>query len=309
MKNLIKKLWATGPLLIIIATSLWALGGVTRRSLYHLPAINIVFFEHLIGSLVLLPIVIPSLRKEKFTPKLALTVFLVALFGGLLGTLFITTALIKVNFIAFSVVFLIQKLQPLFAMVSANLILGEKITKKYLQWAGLALVATFFVTFKNGAINFDTGSETTIAALYALGAAVVWGIGTTLSKTLLNQVSSNSATVLRFYLTTLLAFAASFILGSANLLTQVNIGEISRLAFIAITTGIIAMILYYRGLSKTEAKTSTILELALPLTAVFIDMFLYKNFLAPTQYLAAIILMYAMYRVGKLALSESENIS
>lgn len=307
MKNLTKKLWNTGPLLIVIATSLWALGGVTRRSLYHLPAINIVFFEHLIGSLVLLPIVIPSLRKEKFTPKLAFTVFMVALFGGLLGTLFITTALIKVNFIAFSVVFLIQKLQPIFAMVSANLLLGEKITKKYLKWAGLALVAAFFVTFENGIVNFNTGSETTIAALYALGAAIVWGIGTTLSKTLLNQVSSNSATVLRFYLTTLLAFATTFILGSANVLNQVNIGEISRLAFIAITTGIIAMILYYRGLSQTEAKTSTILELALPLMAVFIDMLLYKNFLAPTQYLAAVILMYTMYRVGKLSLAKSDS--
>jgi|GEM_PF-6089222 len=36
------------------------------------------------------------------------------------------------------------------------------------------------------------------------------------------------------------------------------------------------------------------------LIAVFIDMFLYKTFLAPTQYLAAVVLMFAIYRVGKL---------
>ena len=306
MKFPTAKIKKIAPLLIIAAASLWALDGIVRRSLYHLPPITIVFYEHLIGSLILLPVVISNLRKapkgflqKKITRELILTVFLVALFGGLLGTLFITTALAKVHFIAFSVVFLIQKLQPLFAILAAAILLKEKITKGYLKWALLALLAAFFVTFPGGRVNFATPAILA-AALYAFGAAAVWGTGTVFSKMLLNQVSSTSGTILRFYVTTFLAFIAVFVLGAQGSLSQVGASEVSRLIYIAFSTGLLAMLLYYQGLKYTQAKVSTIFELALPLLAVFVDMFLYHNFLAWSQYLAAGVLLFAMYRVGKL---------
>lgn len=296
----IQKYGGLGPVLIVAAASLWALDGIVRRSLYHLPPVTIVFYEHLIGSIILLPAAVNMIKRERFTKKLVVTTLVVALLGGLLGTLFITTALAKVNYIAFSVVFLLQKLQPLFAIVSAHLLLGERISRKYLKWAGLALVAAFFVAFKNGQINLATGSATTIAALLALGAAACWGVGTTVSKMLLNQVSSTSGTVLRFYASTLLALVAVFLLGAGESLRLVGTAEVVRLVYIAMTTGLLAMMLYYQGLKKVEAKTSTILELALPVMAMVIDIVVYKTFLAPSQYLAGIVLMYAIYRVGKL---------
>ncbi len=294
----------SGPLMIVLAASLWALDGIVRRGLYHLPPITIVFYEHLLGSLILLPIVLKNLKQEKFTYKLLLTSLMVALFGGLLGTLFITTALMKINYISFSVVFLIQKIQPLFAIVSAGLILKEKISKKYLKWALLAILAVFFVTFKNGQVNFSTGSTTAIAALYALGAAACWGFGTTLSKLLLNQLKNSvSATILRFYFSTVLAYGAVFLLNSQASLTTLGSKDFLSLIYISLSTGLLAMIIYYKGLQKTEAKVATILELALPLLAIVIDMVVYKNFLATSQYLAALVLMYAMYRVGKIGMA------
>ena len=65
------------------------------------------------------------------------------------------------------------------------------------------------------------------------------------------------------------------------------------------------MVLYYKGLQITKVSISTILELALPLMAILIDIFIYKNFLSTSQYLAALVLMYAIYRVGKLGVSKS----
>ena len=292
--------FSQSPILIVLAASLWALDGIIRRSLYHLSPVIIVFYEHLIGSLILLPIVVPTLKKEKLTGKVLFNASMVALLGGLLGTLFITTALLKVHFIAFSVVFLLQKLQPLFVVGSAHFLLGEKITKGYLKWAVLALVAAFFITFPNGNVNLDSGSGTLTAALFALGAAVCWGISTTLSKSLLNTVSHQGGTILRFYLSTFWALIAVYVLKSQAGLLTVGTFELSRLVYIALTTGLLAMWIYYKGLKKTEAKVSAILELTFPLLAVFIDMVLYKTFLKPTQYLAAAVLMFAIYRVGKL---------
>nr|MBP9782027.1 DMT family transporter [Candidatus Woesebacteria bacterium] len=128
----------------------------------------------------------------------------------------------------------------------------------------------------------------------------VWGIGTTFSKLLLNEVSEKAGIVLRYYGATVLAFMAIFVLGKSDQIITVAPTEIGRLIFIAFTTGLAAMYLYYKGLKVTQAKVATIMELTFPLLAVFVDMFLYKTFLAPTQYLAAGVLLFAMYRVSKI---------
>jgi drug/metabolite transporter (DMT)-like permease len=106
--------------------------------------------------------------------------------------------------------------------------------------------------------------------------------------------------MLRFFSATLWSGLAVILMGKVGSLWLVGPSEASRLVFIAFTTGLVAMFLYYHGLKTTEAKVSTILELAFPLLAVFVDMFLYKTFLSPSQYIAAVILLFAMYRVGKL---------
>jgi len=306
-KSLFENGFFSGPFLIIIAASLWALDGITRRSLYHLAPIIIVFFEHLIGSLILLPFLPKILKNQKFTLSVWIVGFMVALFGGLLGTLWITTALASVNYISFSVVFLLQKLQPLFTIVSAHFLLGEKISAKYLKWAVLALIAAFFVTFPNGMINFATGNGTIVAAMYSVGAAAVWGLGTTFSKMLLNRISDHASIVVRYYGATLLAFVAVFFFGQQHNFTSVGMLDVGRLIFIAFTTGLAAMLLYYRGLKNTPARISTILELTMPLLAIFVDMFLYKTFLAPAQYIAAIVLLFVMFKVSKLQHEKVED--
>src|SRR3989344_6733572 len=131
----------SGPSFIFIAALLWALDGILRRSLFDLPPITIVFFEHLIGLVLISPFLVRAWRGEKLTPTEWGIMGLVAIFSGVLGTLFFTAALLQVNFIQFSVVFLLQKLQPVFATLAAWLLLKETITKRYLLWAALALIA------------------------------------------------------------------------------------------------------------------------------------------------------------------------
>ena len=97
-----------------------------------------------------------------------------------------------------------------------------------------------------------------------------------------------------------MAFISIFLLGASSGITAVGPSEIARLVFIAFTTGLAAMFLYYRGLKNTSARVSTILELTFPLLAVFVDMFLYHTTLAITQYAAAAVLLFAMYRVAKV---------
>ena len=300
MDTIKKSVWNGGPIFIIIAAFLWAFDGIIRRYLYTLPPITIIFFEHIIGLCLLLPFVWKSLAKENLSRREWILIVFISLFSGLLGTLWFTTALLKVHFISFSVVFLIQKLQPLFAISSASIFLKEKFEKKYIMWAVLALVSCYFVTFKNGVVNLSTGEGTVIAALYAFGAAFAWGSSTTFSKMLLTKVSFKVSTFYRFLFTTLLASIGLIIFGYTGSLGTPSASQYGLFALIAVSTGMVALVLYYKGLAKTPVHVSTILELTFPVIAIFIDMTLYHTTLAWSQYLSAIILSYSMYRIARL---------
>jgi len=294
------------PLLIIFASFLWGLDGILRRSLYVLPPIIIVFYEHFIESILIAPLTIKRLKKETITKAVWRVLFIVSFFSSLLGTLFFTAALAKTHHISFSVVYLLQKLQPLFAIVTATIFLKEKINKRYLIWAGLALISAYFVTFPNGAVNFDTGKQTIIAALFSVGAALCWGASTTASRFGLLRHSSTLMTGMRFILAAPMALILVFVLGQQSFLTGLTLSQFGRLTVIALSTGMVAQWIYYIGLKNTQVKISTILELTLPLTAIFIDVFLYKTVLAPTQYLSAAILLFAIYRVSLLNKSTNQ---
>lgn len=301
-----RKVLSYGPLLIIIAASLWALDGIIRRSLYVLPSITIVFYEHLFGALILLPYLILTFKKEGLTRKEFFLLVFISMFSGVLGTLWFTTALLKTNFISFSVVYLIQKLQPIFAISAAAIVLKEKIIKGYVKWAIVALVAAYFVTFKNGVINFSTGSGTIIAALYALGAAFAWGSSTAFSKLALVKRPSMYITGLRFFLTSILAFGMVFAMGQSKSLSALTMSQFGRFLLIAVSTGMFSVALYYRGLKTVQANVSTILELVYPLLAVIIDGVVYKSFLAPTQYMAGAILLFAIYNISRIQIKANK---
>lgn len=289
-----------GPLLIVVAAFLWAFDGVIRRYLYSLPPITIIFFEHLIGLIILTPFIWKSIRIEKVGKRDMWLILLVAILSGLLGTLWFTTALLKVHFISFSVVFLLQKLQPIFAIGSASIFLKEKFDRRYIKWALLALIAAYFVTFPEGKVNLQTGEGIITAALYALGAAFAWGTSTTFSKMILTKVSFKVSAFYRFLFTTILAFIAIVIFGYGSSLGAPTGSQIGLFTLIAVSTGMVALMIYYRGLAKTPVHIATILELTFPFIAIFIDMTIYHNTLSVSQLVAAVILVIAMYKIACL---------
>lgn len=293
-----------GPWFIVGAAILWGIDGVLRRNLFVLPPSVIVFYEHVIGALIILPFALPRLRVEKVSKKEWLALTWIALLSGVIGTLFFTAALVKVSFISISVVFLLQKLQPIFAIGTAHIVLKERITMRYAGWAVLALAASYFVTFKNGVVDTTTGHGTAVAALLAVGAALAWGSSTAFSRFTLLNLSNTLATGLRFWITVPLAFLTVVLLGNTAVLHTVTTAQINQLAVIALTTGMVALWIYYKGLAHTQVKVATILEFVFPLTAVIIDVIYYHNVLAWTQYAAGAVLLFAAYQVSQLNKNE-----
>lgn len=294
-----KKLKEFGPLFVIVAALLWSFDGLLRRGLYSLPPSVVVFYEHLVGFAVILflaPKWFSDLRKMTRKEWIAITI--VALFSGALGTIFYTAALGKVSYIQYSVVVLLQQLQPIWAILAAAILLKEKITKKFIFWAILALVAAYFISFKDLKVNFQSGAGTAIAAGFALMAGMLWGSSTAISKYVLNKVSFLTATALRFLLAPVFAFGFIVSLGQTSSLTAINSSQLTTLLLIAFSTGLVALAIYYYGLKKTPARITTICELVWPASAIFIDYVYFHNGLSYTQILGVVLLLIAIHQVA-----------
>ena len=296
-----EKILSFGPLFVIIAALLWSFDGVLRISLYSLPPTVIVFYEHLLGALVLLFLSFKWFKDlKKMSKKEWIAIAIVSLFSGALGTILYTAALGKINYTSYSVVVLLQQqLQPIWAISAAAILLKEKLTKKFLLWTLVALIAAYFISFKDLHVNLATGAGTATAALLALGAGFMWGTSTAISKFVLNKVSFLTATALRFFLAPV--FALIFVFGgnqTSQLFTLTPL-QWGTLLLITFSTGMVALGFYYYGLKKTPARITTLCELVWPASAILIDYFLYHKTLSLTQIFGIILLSIAIYNITK----------
>ncbi|OGK29069.1 hypothetical protein A3D06_00500 [Candidatus Roizmanbacteria bacterium RIFCSPHIGHO2_02_FULL_40_9] len=295
-----KKLTHIGPLFIAAAAILWSLDGLLRVALYSLPPAVIIFWEHFLGALILSPFIFIKRKEIKhLTRKEWMSILFVSLFSGVLGTMLYTAALGKINYIQFSVVALLQQLQPIWAITTATILLKEKLDKKFVQWAGLAIIASYFVTFKDMRVNISSSNETLIAALFALLAGVVWAVSTSFSKIVLNKVSFQLTTLLRFLIAPIFALVFIFIFHNQNAMLAINQDQWLKLLTITLSTGMVALLIYYYGLRNTPAKVSAIVELLWPASAIAIDYFFFHKMLSLTQIVGTVVLLFSIFKVSK----------
>lgn len=297
------------PLFIITAAILWALDGIVLRpSLYSLPVPLVVFVEHALAFLFMLPFFIKEFNEVKKLKKGDWGAFLwIAIFGGAIGTMAITKALFYVNFVNLSIVILLQKLQPLFAIFLAWLFLKEHLPKKFFLWAVLALGGSYFLTFGIILPNLTTGEKTIAAALFSLLAAFSWGSSTVFGKRALKNVNFRVGTYLRFGATTFIMLLIVLATGNVANFNQITLSQLLIFLVIVFSSGGLAIFLYYHGLKQVTASASSIYELAFPLTAIMLEFIIRGNMLSWAQWLGAIILSYSIYKVTRIEQKPNEN--
>jgi drug/metabolite transporter (DMT)-like permease len=289
-----------GALAICVSASLWGLDGVALTPrLYNLPVPLVVFLLHAVPFALMQPVLHRSYATFRtLLPRDWGVLVLVAVTGGILGTFAIVKALFLVNFNQLSVVVLLQKLQPVFAIVLAGLLLKERITPRFLSWAGLAIGGAYLLTFGLTLPDLDTGTATTQAALWAAIAAAAFGSATVFGKRLLNAMDFRQATFGRYGLTTLLALVYLIASGTGVPLGNVTPQNWLLILLIGVTTGSGAIFLYYFGLTRVRATVATICELSLPLSAILFDYLINGSVLGPWQWIGAAVLILAITKVS-----------
>lgn len=297
------------PVLVIIAASLWGIDGIVLRpALYSLPVPLVVFIETGIVALILIPLFIKNLTViRNLSAKEWISFAGVGLLGGAVGTMAITKALFYVNFVNLSVVILIQKLQPVFALGLAAIILKERLPKIFFFWAGLAISGAYLMTFGLTLPNFSTGDKTIVAAALSLVAAFSFGSSTVLSKLALKNVGFEVGTYLRFLISALIMLIISSVTYDITKVGSISVSQWGVFFLIAFTTGGAAIFLYYYGLKKISASVATICELAFPLTAVVLDYFVRGTVLSVIQWLGVALLIFSIIKVSGVTFTNDTN--
>jgi drug/metabolite transporter (DMT)-like permease len=263
-------------LLIAVAATLWATDAYFRNQLVsHLSATQIVVAEDALVTLFLLPVLIRSRGElRKLGPRGWLAVGIIAAGAQALATILFTASFsIAAQHQLFAETFVLQQTQPLIAIVLAWIVLGERRRPWFWPAAAVAIAAVYMVLFASDPLSPVSALQNgrLEVGLLALGAAVLWASGTVLGRFALGSISFWSMTALRFTL----AFPVLVVV----VLVQSGIGGfghyrvsdfVPNLLAIAIVPGLLALLLYYRALSKTPASLATIAEMAYPVAATLI---------------------------------------
>lgn len=272
-----------GTFFIMIACFTWALDTLIRYPLLGAgySTLQIVFIEHLTLVLFVSPVL---WRYRHVYHHMSLSGFLSLFFiggiGSAIGTLAFTEAF---HYLNPTVVILLQKLQPIVAILLAYWLLKEGIEGRFLQWAAVILLGSFVMIWPDlrtlGNVQWHYSSDT-ISLLkgygYTLIAVIAWGAATVCGKYLSHQNIPANAIMSGRFLAGLLVLLPMALAQSDSLsiMTPMNL---SLVVVMALLSGFIGMWFYYQGLKTIPAQLATLAELSFPVFAavinwVFLDM-------------------------------------
>jgi len=296
-----KKETLIGAVLVAFAASLWGMDGIILTpKLYNLNVWFVVFILHAIPFLMMNIFLFKRYKYFKYLNKAEfLSLLAVALFGGAIGTWAIVKALFLVNFKSLSIVVLLQKLQPVFAIALAHFLLKEPLKKHFIRWGSLALIAGYFLTFGWEIPHIEHHKNTIYAALFAVLAAFSFGASTVFSKKILHKLDFITATFFRYATTSVLSFIIVLLTGHLMDFTQMTPQNWLIVGIIALTSGSVAIFIYYYGLKKINAMLATIMELFFPITAILLDYFVNGQKLTVIQWISAAVMIYAIIKINR----------
>lgn len=270
--------------LVALGASLWGTSALLREPLSRgLDAPTVVFFEHLALVLFVSPFLPAALRAwaSSSARTRAATVIIGAGSSALATTLF-TAAFQFGDPITPQV---LQKLQPLLAILLAVVILGERLRPKFAFFAIPALIGAWLLTF---AEPFNVGISDAQAALFALGAAALWAAGTVLGRLVDQELGARNTLVLRFAFGLPATLLIVLVTGSG---WTMPISLAPTLIGLALIPGLLALTFYYIGLRRTPASRATFAELFFPVTAAIVGVTLLDASMTPSRWMGMFIVV------------------
>jgi len=267
-----------GFTLVAFAAALWGFDQWIRASLKgSVSAATLVFGEHVVLVALTLPLAAAALTAVfKLGWRYVLAAIAIGAGASAVATILFTEALFTHNDFVTPVV--LQKVQPVFAVLGAMVVLDERPGRRYAPYFVAALVGTWFMGVAH---PFHPEAHGLATMSYALGAALLWGLGTVFGRYLARDMRFEHVTTLRFLFGLPASAIALLVLGVPAFASW---HDSFWIMILALVTGFAAMLLYYYGLRTTPAVAATLAELAFPVTAVLVGYFKFGQTLSGWQW-------------------------
>jgi drug/metabolite transporter, DME family len=267
-----------GVVLISVAAAMWGLDGLIRRPLSSsTSAFTIVFGEHVVLVALTLPLLVPAFRALwRAGPAYVAAGIVVGAGASAIANILLTKALFHGDFIT---VVVLQKAQPLIVVIGAWLVLGER-PRPGFAWFLLAALAGLWLIALPHPLDPHARGLTPIVETSA--AAALWGLGTVFGRFLGRRLAFEQVTTVRFAFGLVASACALPIVGASAFS---NVHDSFWIAVLALVTGLFALGLYYYGLRRTPALLAALGELAFPVTAALVGIYVFDSSLRWTQWL------------------------
>jgi drug/metabolite transporter, DME family len=271
-----------GVVLVSIAATMWGLDGLIRKPLSHTTtATTIVFGEHVVLVACTITLLVPALASLwRAGPRYVLAGILVGAGASAVATILFTQALFHGDFIT---VIVLQKSQPLIAVVGAWLVLGEQPRRGFAWFLLPALAGIWLIALPHPLAPHAHGLTPIVETL---AAAAMWGLGTVFGRYLGRKLAFEHVTTVRFAFGLVASACALPIVGTS---AWSNVHDSFYIAVLALVTGLAALGLYYYGLRRTPALLAALGELAFPVTATLVGIYVFDSSLRWTQWVGVAI--------------------
>jgi drug/metabolite transporter, DME family len=271
-----------GVVLVSLAAAMWGLDGLIRKPLSSsTSAFTIVFGEHVVLVALTLPLLVPAFRAlYRAGPAYVAAGVAVGAGASAIATILFTKALFHGDFIT---VVVLQKAQPLIVVFGAWLVLREQPRPGFAWFLLPALAGIWLVALPH---PLEPHAHGLIPIVETLAAAALWGMGTVFGRLLARRLAFEHVTTVRFAFGLVASACALPIVGAAGFSSA---HDSVWIAVLALVTGLFALGLYYYGLQKTPALLATLGELAFPVTATLVGIYVFDSTLRWTQWLGVAI--------------------
>src|SRR3954454_19010192 len=269
---------STGVVLVAVAAAMWGLDAWIRAPLASSTEVaTIVFGEHIVLVLLTLPVVLGALAAVfRLGWRYVLAAVVIGAGSSAVATILFTPAFVEGTDFVTPVV--LQKIQPVVAIAASGIILGERPRPRFALYLGPALVGAWLIGVQKPLHPTIHGLKPT---LFALGAAVLWALGTVLGRYLAREMRFEHVTTLRFVFGLPASAIALLVLGAPAFASG---HDTVWIAVLALVTGLVALGLYYYGLKRTPAVAATLAELAFPVSAILVGYFKFGQTLTGWQW-------------------------
>ncbi|MCG7407246.1 DMT family transporter [Paenibacillus sp. ACRRX] len=289
----------TGVWLVAMGAALWGIGPLFRVLLLELlTSSQIVLIEHLILFVFAAPVLWLHRHELKGCSWRHLFALLFISWGGsVFATIMFTDAFAQGNP---NGVLLLQKLQPIFAVLLARILLKESLPKGFSSLLLLAVIGTYLLTFGWSSPVGHMSDVIGTSSLLALGAAFLWGGSTVMGRYMLGKMKYETVTSLRFLLALPLLFVITWTEAPSWNVPGSEWGTVTFYILLqALLPGLVSLLLYYRGLSTTKASYATLAELSFPLVGMLMNWIVFQEIVTTAQVTGFALIWVALYLVSR----------